>query len=65
MTSSSGIMTSYSLFRNIFILRRTGVANFAAIIKIVTMFNKKMLKTQKKLKELEIRNQNAIYNCIF
>ena len=39
------------------------MAVFADIIKIVTMFiKKKPLKTQKKLKELEIVNQNEI--CI-
>ena len=46
-----------------FILRRPGVGNFADIIKIVTMLLKFFLKTQKKLKGLEIMYQNAI--CIF
>ena len=47
----------------IFTLRRSGVAIFADIIKIVTMFIKESLKTQKNLKELEIRYQNAINIC--
>ena len=46
------------------ILRRPEVAIFADIIKIVTRFIKKYLKTQEKLKELEIMYQNAIYICI-
>ena len=33
-----------AFFQNIFILRRAGVAIFADIIKIVTMFNKPALK---------------------
>ena len=41
-------------FRNIFILGRPIVANVAYIIKIATMIKKQRLKTQKKLKELEI-----------
>ena len=42
-----------------------GVANTAGIIKIVTMFIKKIkIKTQKKLKEFEIMYQNGIYICI-
>ena len=59
-------MMLWSLLWNIFILRGPGAANFADIIKIVTMFIKKILqKTQKKLKELEIMYQNANYICIF
>ena len=54
-------MTSLSLFQNTVILRRPGVAIFADIIKIIARFIKKNLKTQKKLKELEIMYQNAIY----
>ena len=41
-------------YENTFILRRPRVAIFADIIKIVTMFIKTSLKTQKMLKELEI-----------
>ena len=52
------------LFKNTFILRRPGVAIFGDIIKIVTMFIKQSLKTQEKLKELEIMYQNGIYICI-
>ena len=40
--------------QNKFTLRRTGVANFAGTIKIVTMFIKKIFKDSKKLKELQI-----------
>ena len=47
-----------------FILRRPGVAIFAAIIKILYRFIKKSLKTHEKLKELEIMYQNAIFICI-
>ena len=42
------------------------VGNFADSIKLLTMFFKKPLMTQKKLKDdLEIMLQNAIYICIF
>ena len=40
------------------------VVNFADSIKIATMIIKKTLTTQKKLKELEIMSQNAIYICV-
>ena len=56
-------MTSQPLYENSFILRRPTVANFAGIIKIPTII-KKPLKTQKRLKELEIMCSNAIYICI-
>ena len=45
----------HNFFQNTPILRRPGVAIFAGIIKIVTMFIKKIKKkkkTQKKLEEL-------------
>ena len=42
-----------------------GVAIFADIIEIVTMFFKTTFKDSKKLKELDIMYENAIYNCIF
>ena len=45
-------------------LKYPGEAYFADIIKIVTMFIKKNLEDWKKLKELEIMYQNAIYICI-
>ena len=57
-------MTSNSLFQNTFILRRPRVAIFADIIKIVTMFIKTSLKTQKMLKGLEIMYPNAVCICI-
>ena len=51
-------------FQNTFILRRFGVANFADIIKIVTMFVKTIFKDPRKVKKIEIMYQNAIYICI-
>ena len=48
----------------IFILRRPREAIFAKIVKIVTMFTKTSLKTQKMLKELEIMYRNTINICI-
>ena len=53
-----------TFFQKTFILRRPGITIFAEIIKIVTMFIKKIFKDQEKLKELEIMYQNAIYICI-
>ena len=64
VTPHTKIMTSKTLFQNTFILRRPRGASFADIIKIVTMFIKKSLKSQKKLQELEIMYQDAIYSCI-
>ena len=51
-----------AFLQNTFILRRSGSAIFAAIIKIVTMFIKTMFKDSRK--ELEIMYQNAICICI-
>ena len=51
-------MTPKPLARNIFILTRPEVANFVDVIKIVTMFIKKNLKSQRKLKELKLMYQN-------
>ena len=53
------------IFQKTLILRRSGVAIFADIIEIVTMFFKTTFKDSKKLKELDIIYENAIYNCIF
>ena len=44
-------------------LRTPSAAIFADIIKILTI-SKQSLKTQKKLKELEIMYQNVVYICI-
>ena len=44
-----------TVFQNNFILRRPNVAFFADIIKVASMFIKKSLNTQNKLKELEIK----------
>ena len=64
VTSSTEIMASYPLVQNTVILGRPRVAVFADIIKIITRFIKKYLKTLEKLKELEIMYQNAVYICI-
>ena len=45
-------------------LGKSRIVIFVEIIKIVTMFFKQSLKTQEKLKELEVMYQNAIYVCI-
>ena len=47
-------MTSNPIFQNTFILRRPTVAIFDEIIKIVTMFVKRIFKDPKKVKELEL-----------
>ena len=57
-------MTLQPLFHNTFILRRPRVPIFADIIKIVSMFIKKLFRGSKKLKELEIMYQRTIYICI-
>ena len=57
-------MMPWPLFQETFILRRPGIAIFADIIKVVTMFIKIILKIQEKSKDLEIMYQNAIYICI-
>ena len=44
MTSNAETITSQPLFLNIFILRRSRVAIFANIIKIVTIFVKKIFQ---------------------
>ena len=57
------IMRSYILFQNIVSLRRSVMAVFADIIKIVTMFIKTIFKDSK-LKELEVMYQIPTYICI-
>ena len=52
--SLTEIMTSQSFFQNIFISRRPGVAIFAEIIKIVSMFIKTILKDSIKFKRIRI-----------
>ena len=44
LMSSAGVLTSKRLFQNTFILRRTGVAIFTDIIKIIISFIKKIFK---------------------
>ena len=57
-------MTSKSLFQNTVVLKSPGVAIFAEIIKIMTIFFFKSLNTREKLKELEIIYQKTIRICI-
>ena len=56
-------MTSKLLFQNAFILRKPRVAIFADIIKIVTMFIKKMFEDSKKVKR--IRNNASKSLSVF
>ena len=57
-------MTTQPFFHNTFILRRSRVANFVDIIKIVTMFIKATFKDLKKLEELENISKILIHICI-
>ena len=52
-------MTSKPLFQNTFTLRRSGVAIFVGIIKIVTMFINKIFKDSIKVK----RSRNYVSKC--
>ena len=54
VTSWTELMTSNSIFQNTFILRRPKVANFAGIIKIVTMIVKTIFEDSKKVKKIRI-----------
>ena len=54
------IMTSQLFFKKTLILRRSGVAIFADIIKIVTMFIKTILKDSRKVRR--IRNYVSKWN---
>ena len=58
--SWSAVMTSWSLFWNIFILRSLGEAYFPDIIKVITIFIKKIFEDSKKVKR--IRNYVAKSN---
>ena len=51
-----------AFFQNIFVLRRSGVAIFADIIKTVAMFIKTTFKDSRKVKK--IMYLNGIYFCI-
>ena len=55
MTWLTEIMTSYALFQNTVILRRSEVAIFADIIKIITKFIKKLFK--------DSRIKNYVLKC--
>ena len=52
MTSWTEIVTPETLFQNNLILRRAGVAIFADIIKIATMFIKRIIKDSRKVKRI-------------
>ena len=52
VTSWTKIMRSQSLFQNIFILRRAGVAFFADIIEIAAMFIKTTVKDSRIVKRI-------------
>ena len=52
MTSLRETMTSEHFFQKNFILIRSGVANFADIIKIVIMFINAILKDSKKVRRI-------------
>ena len=52
MPSWTEIVTSELLFQNTVILRRPGVAIFANIIKIVTIFIKTIFKDSRKVKRI-------------
>ena len=54
------INRNYDIFQNVFILRRPGVAIFAGIIKIITIFVKKIYKDSIKVKR--IRNYVSKFN---
>ena len=56
------IMTSYLLFQNNFIMRRSRVVIFAEIMKIVTISIKKIFQDSKKVKR--IRNYASKWNYI-
>ena len=60
VTSSTWIMTSYILFKNTVILRRSWVAIFANIIQILTRFVKEIFKDSRKVKR--IRNYESKCN---
>ena len=64
MTSRTETMTSQICFQNTFILRRSRVAIFANIIKIVTMFIKTIFTDSKKVER--IRNYVSKRNlCLY
>ena len=49
-----------TLFQTTFILRKLKVATFAEIIKIVTIFTKKILKDSKKVKRIRSNQKHLI-----
>ena len=57
-------MTSKPSFQNSLILRRPGVVIFGDIIKIVTMFIKRVTKDSGKVKKIEIMYQNPVFMWI-
>ena len=59
VTSWTETMTSYSIFQKTLILRRSGAAIFADIIKIVTMFIETIFKDSIKVKRI----RNYVSKC--
>ena len=59
MTSWIEIITLKTLFENVIALGRPGVARFADIIKILTIFIKKVSKDSRKVK----RDRNYVLKC--
>ena len=49
-----------TLFQTTFILRKLKVATFAEIIKILTIFTKKILKDSKKVKRIRSNQKHLI-----
>ena len=59
VTSWAEIMMSWPFFQNIFILQKPGVAIFADIIKVVTVFSKTIFKNSRKVKWI----RNYVSKC--
>ena len=59
ITSYTKFMTSEPWFQNTYILRRPGVASFAYIIKILTMFLETIFKYSRKVKRI----RNYVSKC--
>ena len=64
VTSWREIMTSQPFLKNMYILRKARIAVFADIIKILSMFIKKIFKDSKKVKGISNFDQKTIYICI-
>ena len=53
------MITLKTLFQNVVVLGRSGVGSFADVIKIITIFIKKIFKNSRKIK----RNRNYGSKC--